>query len=155
MEPYNTVLSMSKSLDNSQVGFMFDNQAMYDIALRNLDIYRPSFSTLNRLIAQCISSITSSIRFEGALNCDLQSFQTNLVPYPRIHFPVCSFAPFISCEKAFHETLTTYELTAGAFEPANMMVGVDPRRGKFMSCCLMYRGDVVPKDVNAAVATLK
>ena len=68
---------------------------------------------------------------------------------------MCSFAPFISCEKAFHETLTTYELTAGAFEPNNMMVGVDPRRGKFMSCCLMYRGDVVPKDVNAAVATLK
>lgn len=24
-----------------------------------------------------------------------------------------------------------------------------------MACCLMYRGDVVPKDMNAAVATLK
>merc|ERR1740139_311821 len=24
-----------------------------------------------------------------------------------------------------------------------------------MACCLMYRGDVVPKDVNAAVATIK
>ena len=24
-----------------------------------------------------------------------------------------------------------------------------------MACCMMYRGDVVPKDVNAAVATLK
>merc|ERR1712182_20191 len=27
--------------------------------------------------------------------------------------------------------------------------------GKYMACCLMYRGDVVPKDVNAAVATIK
>merc|ERR550537_1686118 len=36
-----------------------------------------------------------------------------------------------------------------------MMVKCDPRHGKYMACCLMYRGDVVPKDVNAAVATIK
>jgi len=24
-----------------------------------------------------------------------------------------------------------------------------------MACCMMYRGDVVPKDVNAAIATIK
>merc|ERR1711965_616952 len=35
------------------------------------------------------------------------------------------------------------------------MVKCDPRHGKYMACCLMYRGDVVPKDVNAAVATIK
>ena len=27
--------------------------------------------------------------------------------------------------------------------------------GKYMACCMMYRGDVVPKDVNASVATIK
>ncbi len=32
-------------------------------------------------------SITASLRFDGALNVDLNEFQTNLVPYPRIHFP--------------------------------------------------------------------
>jgi tubulin alpha len=42
-----------------------------------------------------------------------------------------------------------------AFEPASMMAKCDPRHGKYMACCLMYRGDVVPKDVNAAVATIK
>ncbi|CAE7426463.1 unnamed protein product [Symbiodinium pilosum] len=41
------------------------------------------------------------------------------------------------------------------FEPASMMVKCDPRHGKYMACCMMYRGDVVPKDVNAAVATIK
>merc|ERR1719300_1976700 len=33
------------------------------------------------------SSIAASLRFDGALNVDLNEFQTNLVPYPRIHFP--------------------------------------------------------------------
>jgi tubulin alpha len=36
-----------------------------------------------------------------------------------------------------------------------MMAKCDPRHGKYMACCLMYRGDVVPKDVNASVATIK
>merc|ERR1712188_267524 len=47
------------------------------------------------------------------------------------------------------------ELTSMVFEPPSMMTKCDPRHGKYMSCCLMYRGDVTPKDVNAAVATTK
>ena len=35
------------------------------------------------------------------------------------------------------------------------MVKCDPRHGKYMACCMLYRGDVVPKDVNAAIGTIK
>lgn len=34
-------------------------------------------------------------------------------------------------------------------------VKCDPRQGKYMACCLLYRGDVVPKDCNAAIASIK
>ncbi|XP_025933733.1 tubulin alpha-5 chain-like [Apteryx rowi] len=50
---------------------------------------------------------------------------------------------------------TVAEITNSCFEPANQMVKCDPRHGKYMACCLLYRGDVVPKDVNAAIATIK
>ena len=37
-----------------------------------------------------------------------------------------------------------------------MMVSVsDPLHGKCMVCCMMYRGDIVQKDDNASVATVK
>merc|ERR1712130_498285 len=122
---------------------------------RNLDIERPTYTNLNRLIAQVISSLTASLRFDGALNVDVTEFQTNLVPYPRIHFMLSSYAPVISAEKAYHEKLSVAELTTACFEPANMMAKCDPRHGKYMVCCMMYRGDVVPKDVNAAIGTVK
>ncbi|TYI11080.1 hypothetical protein ES332_A09G186500v1 [Gossypium tomentosum] len=106
-------------------------------------------------VLQVISSLTASLRFDGALNVDVNEFQTNLVPYPRIHFMLSSYAPVISAEKAYHEQLSVAEITSSAFEPASIMAKCDPRHGKYMACCLMYRGDVVPKDVNAALATIK
>ena len=84
VEPYHT------TLEHSDCAFMCDNEAIYDICRRNLDIDRPTYTNLNRLIGQIVSSITASLRFDGALNVDLTEFQTNLVPYPRIHFPLVS-----------------------------------------------------------------
>ena len=36
-----------------------------------------------------------------------------------------------------------------------MFLSTEPRRILYMACCMLYRGDVVPKDVNAAIATIK
>ena len=273
VEPYNSVLSTHSLLEHTDVSVMLDNEAVYDICRRSLDIERPTYTNLNRLIAQVISSLTASLRFDGALNVDITEFQTNLVgghaslvgvggaalpaclrlpacmcrarclgprlpvpshsrllppppsaplcpspqvPYPRIHFMLSSYAPVISAEKAYHEQLSVAEITNSAFEPSSMMAKCDPRHGesrgrgegraerqqqqllgltyvqgkperqqlhlqllnassslppvtlslfspalpfpflgKYMACCLMYRGDVVPKDVNASVATIK
>jgi tubulin alpha len=51
-----------------------------------------------------------------------------------------SYAPVISAEEAYHEQLSVAEITMSVFEPASMMVKCDPRHGKYMACCMMYRG---------------
>ncbi|KAK6764286.1 hypothetical protein RB195_024560 [Necator americanus] len=64
-------------------------------------------------------------------------------------------APPSKVAKAYHEALSVSDITNMCFEPANQMVKCDPRHGKYMAVCLLYRGDVVPKDVNASIAAIK
>jgi len=155
VEPYNAVLTTHSSMEHSGVTFYIDNEAVFNICRKKLDVTTASYKSLNQLIAQVVSSVTASLRFDGALNVDLNEFQTNLVPYPRIHFPLVTYTPIISASKAGHERNSVDELTSGCFEPGNQMVMCDPRTGKYMACCLLYRGDVVPKDINAAIANIK
>ncbi|KAJ8982382.1 hypothetical protein NQ317_005476 [Molorchus minor] len=99
VEPYNTCLTTNGCIEHEHVCFLMDNEAVYDILCRNLEVPRPTYTNLNRLLGQV--------------------------------------------------------LTNSCFEPANQMVKCDPRAGKYMSCCLLYRGDVVPLDINNAIINIK
>lgn len=155
VEPYNSVLSTNIGLSNSDCAFIVDNEAIYNICRDKLNIDRPSYLNLNRLIAQVVSSITASLRFEGDLNVDLTEFQTNLIPFPRIHFPLVSYAPIISAEKSSFEQFTVKELTQSCFTPGNQMISCDPRNGLYMASCLLYRGEIPTGDVMTAIRSLK
>ncbi|KAF3836813.1 hypothetical protein F7725_004277 [Dissostichus mawsoni] len=45
VEPYNAILTTHTTLEHSDCAFMVDNEAIYDICRRNLDIERPSYTT--------------------------------------------------------------------------------------------------------------
>ena len=47
------------------------------------------------------------------------------------------------------------EITNAAFELKNQMVKCDPQKGKYMACCMLYRGDIVAKEVNSSIAAIK
>ena len=61
----------------------------------------------------------------------------------------------VASKKSTYESNSVQEITMSCFEPSNQMVKCDPRNGKYMATCLLYRGDVVPKEAHAAVASLK
>uniref|UniRef100_A0A0N5B884 Tubulin alpha chain n=1 Tax=Strongyloides papillosus TaxID=174720 RepID=A0A0N5B884_STREA len=155
VEPYNSVLTTHSSMDYSNCTFLMENQAIYDICDTNLNVSLPSFTNLNNLIAQLASSITTSMRFGGSLHANLNDLQTNLVPFPRIHFPLASITPIVSPEKVRHESMSVKEITNMCFDKNNQMVKVNLKNGKYMSVCLFYRGDVTPKDVNEAINKIK
>jgi hypothetical protein len=79
---------------------MFDQKAIYDVSRRNWYTDCHTYTNINRIIAQVVSSIIAPIRFASERNIDLITLQTNLVPYPRIAYPLVSCAPVISTDKA-------------------------------------------------------
>jgi len=155
VEPYNAVLSTHSTIEHAECTFLVDNEAVYDICKKNLDIPRPTFSHLNRLIAQVVSSVTASLRFDGDQNVDFNEFQTNLVPFPRVHYPLISYAPIVSSKKSSHESFKVPELTSQCFEPRNQMVVCDPTQGQYMAVALLYRGEVPPKYIHETISKIK
>ena len=62
VEPYNSILTTHTSMEHSDVVFMVDNEAIYELCSGKLGIERPTYRNLNRLIGQIVSSITASLR---------------------------------------------------------------------------------------------
>ena len=52
VEPYNSILTTHTTLEHSDCAFMVDNEAIFDLCCRNLNCERPTYTNLNRLIAQ-------------------------------------------------------------------------------------------------------
>ncbi|KAL3288408.1 hypothetical protein HHI36_002856 [Cryptolaemus montrouzieri] len=155
VEPYNSILTAHTTMDYSNCTFLMDNEATFDICSSKLGVERPTYVNLNRLVAQIVSSTTTSLRFEGTLNVDLNEFETNLIPFPRIHFPLVSYAPILPAGKAHHSSNNICEITQDCFSGDHQTVNCDIRKGKYMGCCLLYRGDVVSSDVTKALAAIK
>merc|ERR1712012_118184 len=158
VEPYNAMLSTHWLLDHTEVSVVLDNEAIYAICQKKLDIDRPTYGNLNVIIAKVISSMTASLRFDGELNVDLGEFQTNLVPFPRLHFMTTALAPVISKKKASHEAQTVREITDHSFQPQNMLVKYaefDPVEDKYMAISINYRGEIKSKEANATGQWLK
>merc|ERR1719251_86065 len=158
VEPYNAMLSTHWLLDHTEVSIMLDNEAIYGICQKQLDVERPSYKDLNIIVSKVISSMTASLRFDGELNVDLGEFQTNLVPFPRLHFMTTALAPVITHKKASHEAQTIREITDHVFQPQNMLVkyaDFDPVEDKYMAISVNYRGSIKSKEANATVQWLK
>merc|ERR1712241_1020852 len=158
VEPYNAMLSTHWLLDHTEVSLILDNEAIYAICQKQLDEDRPSYKNLNEVIAKVVSSMTAALRFDGELNVDLGEFQTNLVPFPRLHFMTTSLAPVIAVSKSKHEAQTVREITDHVFQPVNMLVkyeDFDPVEDKYMAISLNYRGEIMSKEANSTVQWLK
>merc|ERR1712224_889797 len=152
VEPYNCTLSVHQLVENSDFSFALDNEALYDICFRTLELTTPTYGDLNHLVSAGLSGITCSIRFPGQLNCDLRKLGTNMVPFPRLHFFMNGFAPLTSRGSQQYRALTVPELTQQMLNvqnknssyfiewiPNNMKCGICdiPPKGLKMAVCFV------------------
>lgn len=88
VEPYNSVLSTHSLLEHTDVAVLLDNEAIYDICRRSLDIERPTYTNLNRLVSQVmicilmrfIVNITNSVDSLNFFSVGLGDFFSDSFP---------------------------------------------------------------------------
>jgi hypothetical protein len=84
--------------------------------------------------------MTASLRYPGQLSADMKKLIVNMVPQPRLHFAICSFAPLSSKANIDYRSLDCADLTKQAFDRKNMMAACDPDSGKYLTAAMIYRG---------------
>eukprot|EP00922_Rhytidocystis_sp_ex-Travisia-forbesii_P025914 GHVS01038004.1.p1 GENE.GHVS01038004.1~~GHVS01038004.1.p1 ORF type:complete len:233 (-),score=28.97 GHVS01038004.1:316-1014(-) len=98
--PYNSCLAISKLRAHASCVFPVANDALMNACRQkcNTQVARKknAFDDMNEIVANLLINLTSSMRFEGSLNVDLNEITTNLVPPP----PVSSSTSTISSPAA-------------------------------------------------------
>ncbi|KAL8186410.1 UNVERIFIED_CONTAM: Tubulin epsilon chain, partial [Gekko kuhli] len=115
--PYNSVLAMKELSEHADCVLPIENESLFDIvskinqmtkcgklgsSVKQASLVTSSgvkttkekpFDAMNNIVANLLLNLTSSARFEGSLNMDLNEITMNLVPFPRLHYLVSSLTP--------------------------------------------------------------
>lgn len=113
--PYNSILATSQLIEHADCVFPIENSALQrfvkleeSLAAKakgnnsnnnEKDVSKTSknkdrgFDEMNEVAARMLCHLTSSSRFHGEMNVDMNEICTNLVPYPRLHFLMTAMSP--------------------------------------------------------------
>ncbi|KAI0775033.1 beta-tubulin 2 [Trametes elegans] len=155
VEPYNALLSVHQLVENSDMTMCIDNEALYELTQRSLKVNQPSFDDLNTVVAQVMCGVSTSLRFPGQLNGDLRKLAMNLVPFPRLHFLIPSYAPLYDPKSRAFTRWNVRDLTSAMFDRHNLLVACDPRFGRYLTAATIFRGKVASQEAEQAVLELQ
>ena len=142
VQPYNSVLALHHLIEDAHQVMVLDNQALFNILSRQLQLSAPTYRELNMLIGQAMTSITCSIRFGSweEHNKSLSYVRNNLIPFEREHFLMLGISPLPHRGAQQYYTPTTRELAEKLFDGNNTLCDVNLREGKFISAFAQFRG---------------
>ncbi|KAJ6577536.1 beta-tubulin 2 tubb2 [Mycena capillaripes] len=155
VEPYNAMLSVHQLVENGDLTICIDNEALYDISIRALKVKNPNFTDLNGLISKVMCGVSTSLRFPGQLNGDLRKLGMNLIPFPRLHFLMPSYAPIHDPKTQSYQGTSVPELVQALFDRKNLLVACDPRFGRYLTAATIFRGNIASREAEVAVRELQ
>lgn len=146
MEPYNSILTTYMTLEHSDCAFMVDGKATYDMLVQPGHRVSHIHQTQSSDWADCVLHHgLPVIRWDPECGSDRTPNQPGAVPpYPpppghlRLGHLSQEGLPRAAVRGRDHQCLLRASQSDGR---------CDPRHGKYMACCMLYRGDVVSKDV--------
>ncbi|KAJ8270779.1 hypothetical protein GJAV_G00119190 [Gymnothorax javanicus] len=178
--PYNSVLAMRELTEHADCVLPVENQSLVDIVnkikhmastgkpgsvIKNdstlisgrggVSKSEKPFDAMNNIVANLLLNLTSSARFEGSLNMDLNEITMNLVPFPRLHYLVSSLTPLYTLADVNVPTRRLDQMFTDAFSKDHQLIRADPKHSLYLACALMVRGNVQVSDLRRNIERLK
>jgi len=156
VQPYNSILTMKRLIENADAVVVLDNTALDLIASERLHIEKPTFEETNSLVSTVMAATTSTLRYPGYMNNDLVGLLAGLIPTPRCHFLIPGYTP-LSIERQVHSVRKTsvLDVMRRLLQPQNIMVSANIRRGKYISIMDIIEGDVDPTQVHHSLQRIR
>lgn len=155
VEPYNTTLHLHSTMETTNLAFILDNGSLFKMCKDLLNIYSPFYININRIIAVLLSAVTCSMRFDTAGTTDLTEMQTNLVPYPRVHFPILSHSPIRPASQVQYDTNDIKYLLKELFHKENHTINCGTSSGSYMAIMLSGRGDISCSEMSMTIQNMR
>ncbi|XP_072300275.1 tubulin epsilon chain [Eucyclogobius newberryi] len=174
--PYNSVLAMRELSEHANCVLPVENQSLVNIVNRirhgsgkagvrmdssvisgcgGLSTGEKPFDAMNNIVANLLLHMTSSARFPGSLNMDLNEIPMNLVPFPRLHYLVPSLTPLYSLADVNIPPRRLDQMFSDAFSKEQQLIEAEPRRSLYLACALLLRGDVGVSDLQRNIQRLR
>ncbi|KAM4695240.1 tubulin epsilon chain isoform 3-T3 [Discoglossus pictus] len=176
--PYNSVLAMRELTEHADCVLPIENQSLVDIvnkihqmgntgklgSVKQNSLVTSSkggvkgsekpFDAMNNIVANLLLNLTSSARFEGSLNMDLNEISMNLVPFPRIHYLTPSLTPLYTLADVNVHSRRLDQMFSDAFSKGHQLIRADPKHNLYLACALMVRGNVQISDLRRNIESL-
>ncbi|EPQ18621.1 Tubulin epsilon chain [Myotis brandtii] len=177
----NCILAMKELNEHADCVLPIDNQSLFDI-ISKIDLVVNSgklgtavkpkslvtssagafkkwqekpFDAMNNIVANLLLNLTSSARFEGSLNMDLNEISMNLVPFPQLHYLVSSLTPLYTLADVNIPPRRLDQMFSDAFSKDHQLIQADPKHSLYLACALMVRGNVQISDLRRNIERLK
>ncbi|KAL9935548.1 hypothetical protein V8E36_005896 [Tilletia maclaganii] len=164
VQPYNSVLTLKRLVNNADSVVVLDNGALGRIAADRLHVQGPSYSQTNQLVSTVMGASTMTLRYPGYMNNDLVGMIASLVPTPRAHFLMTSYTPFTSdtIERGKSTMKTSVlDVMRRLLQPKNRMVSfpqnaLASKNACYISILNVIQGDDIdPRDVHKSLLRIR
>ncbi|KAK0519284.1 gamma-tubulin [Tilletia horrida] len=162
VQPYNSVLTLKRLVNNADSVVVLDNGALGRIAADRLHVQGPSYSQTNQLVSTVMGASTMTLRYPGYMNNDLVGMIVSLIPTPRAHFLMTSYTPFTSdtIERGKSTMKTSVlDVMRRLLQPKNRMVNFPQNTSKnscYISILNVIQGDDIdPRDVHKSLLRIR
>lgn len=143
MQPYNSVLTLKRLVENSDSVVVLDNTALNRIVVDRLKILNPQISQINSIVSTVMTASTTTLRYPSYMNNDMVGLLASLIPTPRCHFLMTGYTPLsIDRQTSNIRKTTVLDVIRRLLQTKNIMVSAPTRQGKYMSILNVIQGEV-------------